>query len=69
MREVETMRKIRYGFRLMWKAAPRFCRRYDIGAVGTYDPRNCHKGVMWGWPRDRILALDIYIHSWTRMFL
>ena len=46
------MRVIRYGFKLMWQEAPREMRRYGCGAVGSFDPKNAHGGVCWGWPKE-----------------
>ena len=46
------MRVIRWGFKLAWKGAPREMRRYRVGEVGSFDPRNAHAGVCWGWPKE-----------------
>ena len=37
---------------MMWDFAPREMKRYKIGAVGSFDPRNIHGGECWGWPRE-----------------
>ena len=52
LREPSTMHVIRWGFKLAWKGAPREMRRYGVGEVGSFDPRNAHAGVCWGWPKE-----------------
>ena len=27
-------------------------KRYGVGKVGTFDPKNAHAGVCWGWPKE-----------------
>ena len=46
------MKNIRYGFRLMWQEVPADMRKYKVGAVGSFDPKNSHGGVCWGWPKE-----------------
>ena len=46
------MRVIRYGFRLMWQESPRLMRRYGVGKEGSFDPKNAHKGMIWGWGKE-----------------
>ena len=52
LRSGETRKKQRYGFRLMWKCAPREMRRFKVGTVGSFDENNVHGGECWGWPRE-----------------
>ena len=46
------MHVIRWGFKLMWKGAPRKMRRYNIGEVNSFDKKNAHGGIIWGWPKE-----------------
>ena len=46
------MKQLRYGFRLMWRAAGREMRRYNIPVEGSFDPSNGHNGKCWGWPKE-----------------
>ena len=48
----KTLQAIRYGNRLMWRAAPQTMKKHNIKPPGSYDLRNCHKGEMWGWPKE-----------------
>ena len=43
---------IRYGWTLMWREAEEEMNEHKILPPGSYDPNNCHQGVMWGWPRE-----------------
>ena len=52
LRDSETMKNIRYGFRLMWQEVPGVMRRYNIGRYGSFDPKNGHGGRCWGWPKE-----------------
>ena len=52
LRDSETMKNIRYGFKLMWQEVPQVMKRYKIGECGSFDPRNGHGGVCWGWPKE-----------------
>ena len=36
----------------MWEVAPKEMKKHKIRPPGSYDPSNCHNGVMWGWPRE-----------------
>ena len=49
---IRSLKKFRYGFRLMWTHVPKVMRRYRVGVVGSFDPHNCHGGVTWGWPKE-----------------
>ena len=68
LRSNETLKKQRYGFKLMWSEVPKVMRRYKIGEVGSYDKENVHNGVCWGWPKEckltnlqaRTIFFDIY---------
>ena len=51
-RSNETLKKQRYGFKLMWQELPRVMRRYEIGELGSFDFHNGHNGVCWGWPKE-----------------
>ena len=46
------MKVIRYGFKLMWQEVPRVMRRYKIGEVESFNPKNGHGGVCWGLPKE-----------------
>ena len=46
------MKNIRYGFKLMWAQVPEVMRRYKIGEVDSFDPRNGQGGVCWGYPKE-----------------
>ena len=52
LRSDECLKQKRYGFRLMWLITPRTMRRFNIGIEGSFDVRNCHGGLCWGWPRE-----------------
>ena len=52
LRDPETMKNIRYGFNLMWREVPETMKRYKIGEVGSFDPKNSHGGKCWGWPKE-----------------
>ena len=36
----------------MWRAAPEEMKKQKIQPSFSYDPRNCHKGEMPGWPKE-----------------
>ena len=36
----------------MWRVAPKQMQRAKAKRPGEYDPRNHHKGVCWGWPKE-----------------
>ena len=36
----------------MWRAAPETMKKHNIQPSFSYDPRNCHKGEMWGWSKE-----------------
>lgn len=36
----------------MWQEVPEVMRRYKIGEVNSFDPRNGHGGVCWGYPKE-----------------
>ena len=46
------MHVIRWGFKLMWQGAARKMRRYKIGEVNSFDKKNAHGGIIWGWPKE-----------------
>ena len=50
------MKNIRYGFRLMWREAPRLMRRYKVRKLDSFDRFNGHGGVCWGWPKECALT-------------
>ena len=52
LRGSQCMKQLRYGFRLMWREAPRQLRKYNVKLEGQYDPLNSHGGVCWAWPRE-----------------
>ena len=52
LRVSKTMQAMRYGWRLMWRACPGIMKKHNIRPSGSYDPKNCHKGEMWGWPKE-----------------
>ncbi len=68
LRSDECMKQLRYGFRLMWLIVPGVMRRFNVGMEGSFDVRNGHGGLCWGWPREckltnsqaKTIALDIY---------
>ena len=51
-RERSTHHIIRYGWKLMWRAAPEEMNKQKIQPSFSYDTRNCHKGLMPGWPKE-----------------
>ena len=51
-RENSTLNVIRAGFKNMWKGAPRLCRQYMFGEVGSFNKKNHHGGLMWGYPNE-----------------
>ena len=51
-REAETMKIIRYGFKLCWQEVPKVMVRYKIGKVGSFSKKNGHGGVCWGYPKE-----------------
>ena len=67
LRSDECLKQLRYGFRLMWLVVPAVMRRFNIGVEGSFDVRNCHGGLCWGWPREckltnsqaKTISLDI----------
>ena len=68
LRSDETLNKIRYGFRMCWKHAPREMERFKVGKVGSFAKDNHHAGVCWGWPSECNLtdsqARTIYYAIW-----
>jgi len=46
------MKVIRYGFKLCWQEVPDVMKRYKIGEVGSFNPKNGHGGVCWGLPKE-----------------
>ena len=46
------MKVIRYGFKLCWQEAPSEMRRFNIGEVDSFNPKNGHGGVCWGLPKE-----------------
>ena len=62
LRSGETLKNIRYGFKLMWQEVPKLMKQYGIGQVGSFDPRNCHGGRCWGWPKECKLT-DFQAHA------
>ena len=36
----------------MWKIIPRELVKLNIPRPGSFDPTNCHQGIMWGWPSE-----------------
>ena len=52
----DTHSSYRAGFRSMWGVAKKTMRKCGVKAPGTYDPKNCHKGEMWGWPFEMTLT-------------
>ena len=46
------MKVIRYGFKLCWQEVPDVMKRYKIGEVGSFNPKNGHGGVCWGMPKE-----------------
>ena len=72
------MHVIRWGFRLMWQEVPQLMRRFKVGKPGSFDPKNAHKGEIWGWPKEckltshqaGALLLNIYqkrTMTWSQM--
>jgi hypothetical protein len=51
-----THRSYRAGFRSMWDVAKKTMKKCGVKPLGSYDPKNCHKGVMWGWPFEMNLT-------------
>ena len=52
----DTHSSYRAGFRSMWKAAKKTLKKCGVKPPGKYDPKNCHKGEMWGWPFEMNLT-------------
>ena len=42
----------RYGFRIMWKLCRRYLKRIKVKEPGTYNSKNGHNGVMWGFKKE-----------------
>ena len=67
------MKSIRYGFRLCWREVPDVMKRYNIGEVGSFDPKNGQGGVCWGWPKECTLtsaqAKTIMFDIWKKKSL
>ena len=40
----------------MWEQAPELLRRYKVGKIGSFDPKNVHSGRVWGWPKECTLT-------------
>ena len=57
----------------MWKEVPKVMRRYKIGEEGSFDPKNCHKGSCWGWPKEckltNLQARTIFFNIYKRKVL
>ena len=51
-----TLGSYRSGFRSMWQVARQKLKKLKIKEPGTYDPKNPHKGEMWGWPFEMNLT-------------
>ena len=73
MRGDECMKKLRYGYTLMWREVPAEMKRYKCGEVDSFDYQNGHFGVCWGWPRECRLtdsqAEGIYLAMWKKRSL
>ena len=52
----DTHGSYRAGWRSMWEVAKKTMKRYGVKEPGSYDPKNCHKGEMWGWPFEMNLT-------------
>ena len=52
MRDKETMKNLRYGFRLCCQEVPEEMKRFSVGKEGSFNPKNGHGGVCWGWPKE-----------------
>ena len=52
----DTHSSYRAGFRSMWQVAKRTLKKCGVKPPGKYDPKNCHKGEMWGWPFEMNLT-------------
>ena len=57
----------------MWRDVPKTMRRYNCGAVGSFDKNNCHAGVTWGWPKEcsltNIQARTIFFNLYKKRSL
>ena len=51
-----TLGSYRSGFRSMWQVARKKLKKLKVKEPGTYDPKNPHKGEMWGWPFEMPLT-------------
>ena len=54
----DTLSAYRSGFRSMWETVPKTMKECKIKPRGSYDPKNCHKGEMWGWPFEMNLTTE-----------
>jgi hypothetical protein len=52
----DTHSSYRAGFRRMWEVAKKTMKKCGVREPGSYDPKNCHKGEMWGWPFEMNLT-------------
>ena len=51
-----TLGSYRSGWRSMWQVAGKKLKKLKIKEPGKYDPKNHHKGEMWGWPFEMTLS-------------
>ena len=51
-RSDESVKQLKYGFKLLWEEVPATMRRYKVGKPGSFDPRNGFGGKCWGWPSE-----------------
>ena len=67
------MKVIRYGFRLMWQEVPSVMKRFKVGAIDSFNPKNGHGGVCWGLPKECSLtngqARTIMWEIWSKRSL
>ena len=51
-RSTSAMQGIRWGWRIMSQTAEKEMKKHNIPQSGSYDPNNCHRGEMPGWPKE-----------------
>ena len=51
-----TLSVYRLGFKYMWKVAAKTMKKCGVKKPGEFDPKNCHQGIMWGWPFEMNLT-------------
>ena len=59
------MRLYRQGYRLMWKACPKYLRSFGLGKPGSFDADNQHGGVMPALPHEMKLITDARVRRIT----